>query len=67
MEGLEQEAKVMAENIEQAEKVVIIGGGPVGFELAGEIFDKYKQYYTRYNMETQRDEMFLQNSVKIKI
>ena len=43
MEGLEQEAKVMAENIEQAEKVVIIGGGPVGFELAGEIFDKYKQ------------------------
>ena len=43
MGGLEQEAKVMAENIEKAEKVVIIGGGPVGFELAGEIFDKYKQ------------------------
>ena len=43
MEGLEQEAKMMAENIEKAEKVVIIGGGPVGFELAGEIFDKYKQ------------------------
>ena len=43
MEGLEQETKMMAENIEKAEKVVIIGGGPVGFELAGEIFDKYKQ------------------------
>ena len=41
--GLEQESKLMAENIEKADKVVIIGGGPVGFELAGEIFDKYKQ------------------------
>ena len=28
--------------IEKAEKVVI-GGGPVGFELAGEIFDRYEQ------------------------
>lgn len=40
--GLEEEVRATADIIQRAEKIVIIGGGAVGFELAGEIRDKYK-------------------------
>jgi len=41
MKGLEEESKRMAESISVAKQIVIVGGGAVGFELAGEIRDKY--------------------------
>merc|ERR1719461_97429 len=31
----------IAEEIDKAKKILIVGGGPVGLELAGEISDKY--------------------------
>lgn len=41
MQGLEDDAKLMAGSIGVAKQIVIVGGGAVGFELAGEIRDKY--------------------------
>ena len=36
IEALEQETGAFSEAVNQAENIVIIGGGPVGVELAGE-------------------------------
>jgi len=41
-EGLKIEMDQFGENIEKASKIVIVGGGPVGIEMAGEILDRYK-------------------------
>lgn len=40
--ALEEETKATADCIKRAEKIVIVGGGAVGFELAGEISAKYE-------------------------
>jgi len=42
VDGLQKEMEKVADNIGKAAKIVIVGGGPVGVEMAGEIRDKYK-------------------------
>ena len=38
---LKAESEALGEEIDKANSVIIIGGGPVGVEFAGEIVDKY--------------------------
>ena len=40
-EDLEEEAAQFSEAVTKAEEIVVVGGGPVGVELAGEIIDKH--------------------------
>jgi len=43
IDGLMAEYKEMSEQISKATKIVVVGGGPVGVEMAGEIRDKYTE------------------------
>ena len=42
MEDIKSEYETLAKAIEKSDEIVIIGGGPVGVEMAGEIVDRYK-------------------------
>ena len=42
MAEIKTEYETLAEAIEKSDEIVIIGGGPVGVEMAGEIVDGYK-------------------------
>ena len=39
---LETDCKKMSEAVAAAKNILIVGGGPVGLELAGEIVDQHK-------------------------
>ena len=39
---IKSEYETLAKAIEKSDEIVIIGGGPVGVEMAGEIVDRYK-------------------------
>ena len=42
MNDIKSEYETLAKAIEKSDEIVIIGGGPVGVEMAGEIVDRYK-------------------------
>ena len=42
MEDIKAEYKNLSDIIEKSDEIVIVGGGPVGFEIAGEIVERYK-------------------------
>ena len=42
MDDIKSEYETLAKAIEKSDEIVIIGGGPVGVEMAGEIVDGYK-------------------------
>ena len=41
MAEIKTEYEKLAEAIEKSDEIVIVGGGPVGVEMAGEIVDRY--------------------------
>ena len=41
MAEIKTEYETLAEAIEKSDEIVIVGGGPVGVEMAGEIVDRY--------------------------
>ena len=42
LEDIKTEYKNLSDTIEKSDEIVIVGGGPVGVEIAGEIVERYK-------------------------
>ena len=69
MSDLETDCKKMSEAVAAAKNILIVGGGPVGVELAGEIVDQHKDKNITIVTKSEKlvtpdfDEKF-QNSIK---